>query len=1201
MPADINTYGLTIEFNLQDGATPQLRSINDTLIAVEEQINNIAAKALGGLQNVTEQIAGSFEKIAKLQSQINDLTSVRVKPLKDSSAIHLQEQKILADESIILKDKLLDFWIKITKVLEMKGEALEEEYHILEKEETKAKQIKEQIGLWSAATQRAKQDLTKYWSTLTDIYGTIKEAVQQTDQFTEANFRLYGSQTQLVQRAAELGLEHSILRTKVIESYKELANLRIPIEMIDELAVATAEFSAVTGVGIPQTAAWHKLMVSMGDSAQDVTRQTAYLANTMRNFGLDTKDVTSLMQMQQSQAGHLLRTLGSGLTKELQGAQVNLKGFYTELGVFPDHITAMNAALGAMDLSTYNKMSSGAQVLGLDFVTTGGQTEYLTTLIGDAAAKIRPAEMALQALQKRLIETKAAGKDYSQIQQELNVAGIQLAFTVRQEGIQLKARTNAQIGDQLASMAAQRARQAGFKSTADDLKSLDEALKRNATRAKSLDELYKEALATLSKQFGLLTDQVKNTFIIHIMPILERFLVVLTKVVEYITVALNWVKESLDALGPAGEVINRIILGLILAIPVYLVIIKILHAFGIGLATQAAAGNAAGKATSSWLEGLAKGLEKLRGNIPTMLALGALMIAAAIAAVGLAYAVTIMAKEGWFGIAVLAGLTIAIVGLAIGLAFAGKIAEKAVVGLLVLSVALVAVAFSAYLLAMAMVMIAEYGWFGVAVLIAIVVAIALFAAIMVALGYAAMGALPGIIIVIVVLVIMAVVALALAYAIKIIIDAIAKLGPVLLAVAEIGKVVVEGIKVLGAIISVVAGKIVEGLYAVAGVIRAVGDVIAKVIDSLGKGALQVAKAFSIILEAAKGLSLFEAGSLAVLGAAIVAFSGALLAAAPGLWAGGKAFISNATATLDGAIKLQKAAGILSTVAPPIVSAADSLQGVGNIFRAAADGLRRGLTAIISAFRKSTGDIMKAIGPAENLRFVAALVSNSANLFFSAGTRFLSAATSFYSGGSMLHTALSRIVALNLKDLADSLEDFSIRLNNSADALIEGTGVFELINQFGELMLAFSSGVSIAATSLYEVLDDVGMRLADYAEMISEEAKVIAAAFQQAISPTIAGVPIVTRAETINTMRSGSAESFGQRAFQAELTKVQRDALKKLINIDEKLFLIGAGAGGAGGGGEKNLAEILDLLKKHLPMLVRGRGLSLASAASDWMR
>ncbi len=716
MPAsDINTYALSIEFGLTaDQATGTLGIVEQRLGKVEEQVSNLASKSLMSMKTITDQLNVTLSEMAKQYDRIGASSIAGLKPAKESAALGVESGKKIADEGVMLRDKILKTWVDITKILGNKEKLLSDESKIIEKETVQMKEVNKELTGWADNVAHATKGLSMYLKSLLDVKSVVMEAVNATEMFKNANYRLYGSQSELVGRAYELSNQYGIMRKEAMEAMAQLGNMKIPIEMMDKMLETNVKFNRLSGASIQQTAAWQKAMVGLGQSSGDIESRMIHMSVAMRRFGLDTNDVTAILRMQEEQAEDLLGTYGEKRTGEIQKSQVAVAAFAKEIGLTSKVAQAAAESLGQIQPHQWQILGAAAGKSAAQMQTAEGQTEALAAVSATYAERLRN-----------------AGDQYARNAIKAEMLGIY----------------GAKAGASLHAMSLQQSLSTSkVKDGAAAQSLMVEALKGHIGQVENLDEIYKESNNTIVAQLGLL----KNAFYASIgaiwakfEPAVIMFLQWINVFVQAVTGIVGKITAWLEAMGPVGTVLKTVAAGVMVATVAFLSLLLVLNIFSAASSFAAGAGKAFGAMIEAALQGMARGLTAVAVHQVTMLSLAALFVSMGLGAFLFALAVKTLAQTGWAGAAALVGLAAVMIVFGAALLYVGTISTATQSGLYALSVAFIAVGASALLFALAVKIIAEQGWAGAAALLGLTVALIAMGVAIVALGAAAGLVAPG--------------------------------------------------------------------------------------------------------------------------------------------------------------------------------------------------------------------------------------------------------------------------------------------------------------------------------------------------------------------------------------------------------------------------------------------------------------------------
>lgn len=841
--SDINSYALSVEFALQDKATPMLDTIDQRFEKIEQQVTQLATKSMSGVQTITTEINKSLLSMSAQYEKINVVAGSTLKPLKDGSMLNTETYKKLSDEATLLKDKFLKTWLEVIQTLEKKAKLLTEESKLIEKEEKQVKEVSKDLQAWTKHVESSANALKGYLRGLVDIKRAIIESIDAAEQFKNANFRLYGSQTELVGRSNELAASLGIMRGKAREAMHELGNLKVPIEMMNQLTEATVKFNRFSEVSVKQTAQWQKTALSMGQSAAELERKMLHMSVAMRRFGLDTNDTTNVMRTQQEQAAYLAGTFGGEVASEIQKTQVALAAFAKEIGGTPELVNQLQSSLGSIEFWRLNVIGNYAGVAASEMQTAEGQAKAMAIGISKLAEEYKKASTPSERF---AIQQKATGIYGEKLGKSMFDAGVVMANNN-------KITTDAVSAQELMTKAL-----AGHIGGVDDLNSI-----------------YSESNATITQQFGLL----KNAFFAAIGAIwskIEPFVIGVLQAINWviggIAAVIGKISAFLGALGPVGNTIKYITIALIVAAAAFAVLVVGMSLFISASAIAAGIGRIFQAVIVRIFSALAAGLQQIAAYTGTMLALAALITSVGLSAFLLAMAVKILAEQGWRGAVAMVGLGVAFLFVGNALLTMGAVANTMKGGLLVLAIAFVAVGFSAYLFALAVSMIADRGWPAIGAMAGLTIALIILGAAIVGLGFLAMKAMPGIAVLAFALIALGVTAVLVAAATFIFATAVAMVASFgyqgALATLALAAAMAIMVGVL-AYVAVVAAPAIPAMYALAGVflILAVAAVILGVAIALvGVTFLMIGTSAKMFAQAVKTIAEVGEQGIAALGA-----------------------------------------------------------------------------------------------------------------------------------------------------------------------------------------------------------------------------------------------------------------------------------------------------------------------------------------------
>lgn len=946
MPGDINAYALSIAFDLQDNATSQLDDISQSFENIERQISRISINSMAEMKSAIIDINKSLVDVSRQYTDINGFATKANIPIIDSNKIIDKSYQSMLKEADLLKNDFTKNWEGIDKILAHKNQMHTDEQKLIQTETGMVRELGRGFDSISSSVMASSRGLEGMVRQLFDVRSAIRESISAAEMFNNINYRSYGTQTQLVGRSHQLAMEYGILGDKAREALAYLGNLSVPETEINKLTESTVKFSKATGVSIYQTSTYQKMLLSLGANSQESEKRLLGMADAMRRFGLDMNDVNAVMRTQEQQSMYLRETFGEKTAMQIQQTQLAMASLGKELGATPETIARIQAGLGTIEPWRLQQIGQLAGLSADQMKTSEGQTMALAKASASLADQLRV--------------TTDENIRQSLIQQTSAIYGDQLGRSISDLAVQ-----QAAAGDKA-------------KDLSSVMKLLNKDIGSGADEVSNLSKAFASSTATIDGQMQLLRSSISNSIgmiVTKITPGIILILQLINTVVMGITWAIAKFSALADSLGPVGTAFKyatAIVFGLAVAITFLTVTFA---AFGMAANIASSAGLAVGRFVELALTGLSKGLATLSGQTPTMLALSALLFSMGAGALMFAAGVSLIAQSGEAGMTALAGLTVSMIAFSVGLAIAGTIAQTAQVGLAVLSLALLSIGASAYMLAQAMQIMVGLGADGTQALIVMGVALVALAIALVVIGAAAMPVIPGLLAVAAVLLVVGVAAILVATAVSIVVKSMQMMNAelalnvlkfvLILGAAAPVMILVGGLLIVGATFLVAGGLMlaVAGvLIAAAGILLMVGGVTAAIgttalllagAEMIVAGPLLAAGSLSLIAAApilvvaglllvVAGASILIAGALMLPGAAALAVSGLLISY------GGAALLLGSVGLIVGSVLLTVASVLLTIAAPLLLIASLMLLPAGIAMIPAGVALVAGGVAILAA-------------------------------------------------------------------------------------------------------------------------------------------------------------------------------------------------------------------------------------------------------------
>lgn len=1220
MTVDPNVYALSISLQLEssdafssledfgqmaqdveDRVSTAAQNTMNSIAGVAELLNENLAEAVGTTQNFSAagaQLELTLSKAAlavkdAYDTQSNSLKDVeeRLKFLEEIEDIQEKLEKSLESEHITGQEylKLIDRWVA---ALEGKNLVHKEEGGLLDTESGQLRGLVADAGSLTDNFSNTNNVLKKTLVTLGTIWALIKLFDKETESFVTANYRVYGSQQQLVNQTRILSAEYGIFRKEALETYKALADVKTPRHEIDKLAKTVAQANRVTGLGIDVLAQYSFELRGAGFDADRTRKQIDMLSAAQRKFGLSTHDVQKAIRANNLSMEDQVIFFGKDAPEAFMKANLGLRAVAKELGV--------NEKAADDWMKTLQRTGIEAEIFWDGFAGISADatiTEKFDAMQSASRAFADEIELTSRQMQ---------GLDQVSSDQAVSIRDLTEEFGISREQLFLMARAEAELTDaQKESMLTMAGIEKAFKTQIDADKRWRESMHTLTAQLNSLK-------ASITAVIGVIVQLAADALI----PLLEGLVWIINKIGAFIDIvksAIAWMEEWIPGFRQF-MVVAKYVIGILIVLG------AVILAAGIAVATFAtifsgAAGVlsgalniirivgqaiisiaiAIGGAIRIILTSIGQGLAALGSAIapiilPLMgLGLAVLLIGAGFYLMGLGmyYA----AQQGWAAVGMLLAMTVAMVLMIATLAFIATIVAPVVPLIVALGFALLLVGGAAmlmglglYLASLGVQALAEYGLAAAKVLPALGTALFWF-------GIKSAAAIPGLMALGVAMALTAIPALILATAFYIMSAAMTVLVALAPHLVKFGVALRDMILILSESASLL---IPIGL-------------------KLAAGAILIATASTLLLLAAP--ILIAAAILMLAGGVILVVAGATLGIGAGVLFGAAVlmFTAGVLIGIGGTLML---AGMTSMIAATILMFSSAIT---LFFASTALAVAVGYLVIIAATMMTTGALMLAGGIALYASMVvlhtAALwMQVIGELFGSAISRFVRTigkvdqmskamyllAISFGilhqapigALGDAANEALLAIPTINR--VARELDHSATIFQHAADKFVQP--VREIAGALQELGDAMSA-IGGQGLAVQEDMDQLGAMLEKYTQLLEGtairiETAVIAKAVPAMAAAKEAGLDDVVRSEAITTVQVMD-RTEGDATTTDENTVLAAEQVSLLRSLNDKLE--GMQAGGAG-----ELTAIVDLLEAYLPEMIN-KGGGLSTELNQWMK
>lgn len=905
---DPNVYALQVTLSLDSAlADQQLDLVLAKFENLEKSISEVASSALGSIALVTQGIESTINQTTSglnvLQGYTKDFTN-------SNALISQQFQNQVADQF-----KLIEGFKQI--------EGFQEDTikHGIKEKKTWGEYVKSLFEFNKMLDDKNKKHddendklkkETKTWGDIANaVMGVVRffaDIDKGTENFITSNFRLYGSQQELLNSTRMLSMELGITSDKAIETIKSLAEAATPIEDMAKLAKAIGTATRTTGASGAVLADFARKMRVAGLSGEVTAKTIEELTNRMKKFGLSTQDVNAILGMGEDAFVKYRLQYGDAAVGDMVSLQAQMAAMAKEAGFSADVVTSL-----------FNKLADPRAAIRFAAGT------------GMNINNIEDMNVALNKAGEQLAELKASRDAALAARDDAGAAnfGFQMEAMAEKFGISV---TQAYLLAQRFETLKKRMAEAG-----KDMNNLNDVLSMQKQLA---DELREESLNTLTGQLTVLMGKLAPLLVVlqFMADCVRDFIYVINQTID----AIYWFITYLGKLGVAAY---DAVAEFVKSVPILNLFAKSLYWVYKIIADYLA----------PYMPIIRRGLGALAGAVIVIIGV---LAAFRTATVVLGGAVT--GLSGWLtgaGSAFTAlGTTIAnvlrsiggaIVGFArtVGTAIGALLAPltRNIAGVLALSVALIALAVAAYIIAKAVeILAATMGQGGAIAIILLTLAIVGLIVALVVASTAVAPVIPLILALAAAILIVAVAAVLFAYAFVLLVDALVKYKNEI----GLGFLIILGLEMLAAAVAMliaVVGFILVGIgLIIAGILLIVGAVL------LFVGALILHAAFDVLKSAAPLLA--EAmGLLIPLTPTLLEVSEAIMWAGIYILVGGLGLLIGAVFLfLAGIVLIFAAAALTVGVAAmylatwAIAPVAGYMEKYGEQFRTAGEGFKKGV-------------------------------------------------------------------------------------------------------------------------------------------------------------------------------------------------------------------------------------------------------------------
>ncbi len=339
MPADINTYAIDINFQLNTtAATAGLKSVQNYAQQVEDQIRKVGAllgvqlrvmaadfnTGLSAILNTTKSLSAEWKRLMPDFTETSRL-------FKDNVGQQLQFNKEF-EKTQAGWEKIRDVRKEIANLDDgaadagktaLQQAADQTKAQIASKTGTvqlsalssvlgaKVGEVGAAWGRTSGSIAGAAVKLAGFFFGVQAVVGAFRALMDEETLFNTVNYRWYGSQRDILTSVNDTTIAYGLLRGKAKEAFVALLPLyRISAANVADLAQKVTKFNQATGVSINATADWTRHLTFLGIAQRDVERTMAHVIGAQQASGMTSQQVGDLLQWQTQNAGQLRFAFG---------------------------------------------------------------------------------------------------------------------------------------------------------------------------------------------------------------------------------------------------------------------------------------------------------------------------------------------------------------------------------------------------------------------------------------------------------------------------------------------------------------------------------------------------------------------------------------------------------------------------------------------------------------------------------------------------------------------------------------------------------------------------------------------------------------------------------------------------------------------------------------------------------------------------
>ena len=403
--ASLNDVSTSVEKTMQSASASIAAAANSSVESMNGPVENILATIESIDDEITtqidlnDQIEEQTEKHHKDNLKILKTEEDRTKVTKSLWASFQSGLKFVYDNTKLIiaskkaTDDLAGGFANVSDKVKEKIEFLNQELEVEKKSEKAIGKMGNKADALKGSFGEVYGSLKQMFAGFVQIIEFFAELDKGAENFVTANYRMYGSQTELLNNSRMLSLEFGLAAENAIEVVKALADAGTKKDDLEKLSKTVAMTARVTGVGARELADYTRKLRSSGLNAENMQKHLEKMTAGMRKFGLSTSDINMILSKSDDTVSSLSNMYGSKGLVAINEFQMGMSGLAKQMGKSPEEINKFYNALDA------EKM--------LNFTAVTGQT--IKNIETDFPKAMYLAGQQMNDLKKQMEDLIAAG------------------------------------------------------------------------------------------------------------------------------------------------------------------------------------------------------------------------------------------------------------------------------------------------------------------------------------------------------------------------------------------------------------------------------------------------------------------------------------------------------------------------------------------------------------------------------------------------------------------------------------------------------------------------------------------------------------------------------------------------------------------------------------------------------------------------